>query len=64
MSPEHLRQVEHRDFLRGTASVLRDRGMAKGQILEALEQRNLAYGTERLSRFELLEIVENAMEAR
>ncbi len=63
MSPEHVRRVEHRDFLRGTASVMRDRGMSKGQILDVLEQRNLAYGTERLARFELLEIVDNALGA-
>ena len=64
MSPEHLRRVDHLNFLRNTASLLRDRGMEYGQILEALEQRNLTYGPARLSRFELVDIVQKAMEAR
>jgi hypothetical protein len=63
MSPEHLRRVDHLDFLRNTASLLRDRGMSQGQILQTLEQRNVDYGPNKLSRFELLEIVRNAMEA-
>lgn len=63
MSPEHLRRVEHLDFLRNTARVLRDRSMSRGQILEALEQRNVSYGPYQVPRSELLQIVDNVMGA-
>ena len=64
MSPEHLKRVDHLDYLRNTARVLRDRGMSRGQILETLEQQNMSYGPSKLSRFEILDIINKSMEAR
>ncbi len=64
MSPEHLKKVDHLNYLRTTASLMRDKGMSQGQILQTLEQRNMAYGPSQLSRHELLEIIHNAMGAR
>ncbi len=60
-----LRSVSpiHLDYLRNTARIMRDRGLSRGQILDALERHNLSYGPQQLPRSELLTIVDRSMEA-
>lgn len=55
---DKIRRIDHRDYLTSTARLMWERQMSKGQILEILEQRNIAYGPTRFSRAELLEIVD------